>query len=214
MDTLSWARRGAVVTGADFSLPAVRAARRLARRAGVKATFLHANVYDLPESLDGQFDIVYTGKGATPWLPDTPRWAAAVARALKPGGKLFLIEDHPIAEVFNNDKSATRLEPRYPYFGGRPVREESDGTYASAATMRHRVTYGWIHPVSEMLSALTRHGLQIESVREYPFTFWHRFPFTTRDAQGWWRLDSNDQMLPLMWSVRARRRASGTTRHV
>ena len=211
MDTLSWARRGAVVTGADFSLPAVRAARRLAQRAGITATFLHTNVYDLPDSLDSQFDIVYTGKGAIGWLPDVTRWAVTVGRVLKPGGKFFLIEDHPMAEVFNNDGAATRLEPRFPYFGGRALREESDGTYASAATMRHRVTYGWIHPVSEMLSALTAHGLEIESVQEYPFTYWRKFPFMTEDARGWWRIDSKDGMIPLMWTVRARRKAFSTT---
>ncbi len=206
LDTLSWARRGAVATGADFSLPAIRAARRLARKAGIQATFIHSNVYDLPDSLEGRFDLVYTGKGAIGWLPDATRWAASVGRALKPGGKFFLIEDHPIAEVFNNDGAATRLEPRSPYFGGRPVREEVEGTYATSATMRHHVNYGWIHPVSEILSALTTNGLEIESVQEYPFTFWRRFPFMTEDTRGWWHLSPTDGLVPLMWSVHARRK--------
>ncbi|MCI4317271.1 MAG: class I SAM-dependent methyltransferase [Thermoplasmata archaeon] len=207
MDTLSWARRGALVTGVDFSPRAIRAARRLAREAKIPATFLRANVYDLPASLDQRFDIVYTGKGAIGWLPDAIGWAAAVARVLKPGGIFFLLEDHPIAEVFNNDGAATRFEPRFPYFGGRPVRDESNGTYASSATMRHHVTYGWIHPVSEMLTALTSHGLEIGSVREYPFTFWRRFPFLTKDARGWWGSPTEKSMIPLMWSVQARRKS-------
>src|SRR4028118_1833325 len=37
MDTLSWARRGARVTGLDFSAPAVEAAKRLAAGRGVQA---------------------------------------------------------------------------------------------------------------------------------------------------------------------------------
>lgn len=212
MDTLSWARLGAVVTGVDFSLPAVRAARRLAREARVPGTFLHTNVYDLPESLDGRFDIVYTGKGAIGWLPDARLWAAAVARTLKPGGRLFLIEDHPIAEVFRNDVAASQLEPSFPYFGGQPLREESEGTYASAARMRHRVTYGWIHPVSELLSALVSRGVEIESVHEYPFTYWRRFPFMRKDSRGWWHLDLKEPLIPLMWTVRARRKVTSPER--
>ena len=51
LDTLSWARRGALVTGVDFSLPAVQAARRLARKVGLRARFIHSNVYDLPQVL-------------------------------------------------------------------------------------------------------------------------------------------------------------------
>jgi len=207
LDTLSWARRGAVVTGVDFSLPAVKAARRLARRAKISAKFLQSNVYEVPESLGTRFDIVYTGKGAISWLPDITRWAKVVARSLKPGGKFLLIEDHPISEVFSNEPTTTQLETAYPYFGGRPVREESEGTYATAAKMRHRVTYGWIHPISEIVSSLVVNGLEIEAVREYPYTFWRRFPFLTEDAQHWWHFPDRDGMIPLMWTVRARLRA-------
>jgi len=206
LDTLSWARRGAIVTGVDYSLLAIRAARRLARRAGIKARFIHSNVYDLPEILDERFDRVYTAKGVIPWLPDVDRWAEVVARSLKSGGRFYLLEDHPMAEVFSNDATASGLELRDSYFGGRPVREETEGTYASSAKMHHRVTYGWIHPVSQILSALTAHGLEIESVQEYPFTFWRRFPFMVEDSRGWWHLTKDDGKIPLMWSVRARKK--------
>jgi SAM-dependent methyltransferase len=210
LDTLSWARRGASVTGVDFSFPAVRAARGLARRVSLKARFLQSNVYDLPDVLEGQFDIVYTGKGAIWWLPDIERWAQVVARFVKPGGRFFLLEDHPIAEVFSNDAAATRLEPRIPYFTSRPIREEYDGTYATSTKMRHRVTYGWIHPVSRVLSALIENGLAIERIREYPFSYWHRSPFMTQDRRGYWHLKENKGMIPLMWSVTARRELTGT----
>jgi len=205
LDTLSWARLGARVTGVDFSLPAVRAARRLARQAGITARFVRSNVYDLPDVLDEEFDIVYTAKGAICWLPDIDRWAQTVARFLKPGGRFFLLEDHPVAEVFPNDVTVTRLEPKVPYFTSRALREEYDGTYATSAKMRHRVSYCWIHPVSEVLSALIRHGLDIQAVHEYPYSYWHRYSFMTRDRRGYWHLTENEGLIPLMWSVRARK---------
>jgi SAM-dependent methyltransferase len=205
LDTLSWARRGAAVTGVDFSLPAVRAARRLARRAGIQARFLHSNVYDLPHVLDERFDIVYTGKGAMCWLPDIDRWAEVVATFLIPGGRLYLLEDHPVAEIFSNDPPVDRLEPKIPYFTSRALREEYDGTYATQTKMKHRVTYSWSHPLSETLSALIRHGMDIESVREYPYGYWRRFPFMTEDRRGYWHLSRQPGLIPLMWSVTARR---------
>ena len=76
LDTLSWARLGAEVTGLDFSAPAVDAARSLAAEAGIDAAFVAASLYDAPEALGGRrFDLVYTGIGALNWLPDLRRWA-------------------------------------------------------------------------------------------------------------------------------------------
>lgn len=211
LDTLSWARLGAKVTGVDFSLPAIRAAQRLARAVGIKARFLRSNVYDLPDVLDERFDIVYTAKGVICWLPDIDRWAQVVARFLKPGGRFYFLEDHPIAEVFPNDATVTRLEPKSPYFTSQAIREEYDGTYAVGAKMRNRVTHSWVHPLSKVLSALINGGLRIERVREYPFSYWRRFSFMNRDRQGYWRLKENDAPIPLMWSVKARRDAARPT---
>ncbi|MCI4331827.1 MAG: class I SAM-dependent methyltransferase [Thermoplasmata archaeon] len=206
LDTLSWARRGALVTGVDFSPRAVRTARDLARRTKIHARFLRSNVYDLPHMLEGQFDIVYTAKGAICWLPDLVRWAEVVARFLKPGGRFYLLEDHPYCEVFPNESDTTRLEVKHPYFGGRALREEYDGTYATTVKMRHRVSYSWAHPVGEVLSSLAGQGLVIESVKEFPYTYWKRFPFMSRDRNGDWILTEGAGLVPLMWSVLARKR--------
>ena len=70
LDTLSWAREGAVVTGIDFSEPALEAARSLAEECGVEARFIQSDVYSLPEKLAEQFDIVFTSYGAICWLPE------------------------------------------------------------------------------------------------------------------------------------------------
>jgi 2-polyprenyl-3-methyl-5-hydroxy-6-metoxy-1,4-benzoquinol methylase len=69
LDTLSWARRGALATGVDFSPNAVAAARDLAGRTGISAQFVEANVYDAAGALDRRtFDIVYTSIGSIIWL--------------------------------------------------------------------------------------------------------------------------------------------------
>ena len=97
IDTLSWARLGATVTGADFSPKAIDLATRLAADLGLDARFVESNVYDLPERLEGSFDVVYTSRGVLCWLPDIRGWARVVAHFVKPGGIFFITEAHPIA---------------------------------------------------------------------------------------------------------------------
>jgi len=88
MDTLSWARLGARVTGTDFSEEAIMAARSLAAELGLEARFIQANLYDLPDVLDEEFDVVVTTYGVLSWLPDLDAWARVVAHFLRPGGFL------------------------------------------------------------------------------------------------------------------------------
>jgi len=83
-----------VVSGLDFSRPAVSAASSLAAELGLPATFVVSDVYDAVAAFGGQrFDIVYTGIGALVWLPDIPGWAPepGAARGLslaRPGWSL------------------------------------------------------------------------------------------------------------------------------
>ena len=76
MDTLAWARLGALVTGVDFSPRAIASATDLAARTGLAARFVEADLYATPDVLRETFDIVYTGGGALCWLPDIRGWAA------------------------------------------------------------------------------------------------------------------------------------------
>ncbi|MEM7041082.1 MAG: class I SAM-dependent methyltransferase, partial [Bacteroidota bacterium] len=134
-DTLSWARLGAEVTGIDLSDESIATARRLAEEQGLEATFIQTNVYDLPDVLEGQFDIVFTSYGALPWLPDLDRWATLVRQYLKPGGTFFIAEFHPVIHMLEWDN----YTPHYCYFNtGKPYEEVMEGTYADPdADLRH-----------------------------------------------------------------------------
>ena len=64
IDTISWARLGATVTGADFSPKAIELATALATDLGFPdARFVCSNLYDLPLHLEGTFEVVYTSRG-------------------------------------------------------------------------------------------------------------------------------------------------------
>ena len=63
LDTLAWARLGAEVTGVDFSPAAIEAAQELSKEAGLPARFICSDIYDLPQHLQGEFDVIFTSIG-------------------------------------------------------------------------------------------------------------------------------------------------------
>jgi SAM-dependent methyltransferase len=204
MDTLSWARRGAAVTGIDFSEEAIKAARTLAAELGIQATFIQSNLYDLPQNLTGQFDVVFTSHGVLGWLPDLGRWAQVIAHFLKPGGSFYIVEVHPIALLFDERRKDVELRLAYPYFQGHePLREEEQGSYAVPDAPIRSVTYVWIHPLAEIIGSLLRAGLRITSFEEYPFVAWAMFPWMVRRAERFWQLPSGRESIPLMFSLKA-----------
>jgi len=210
MDTIRWARHGATVTGVDFSEEAIAAARALAARMGVPATFVRSDVYDLPANLAGRFDVVFTSHGVLGWLPDLERWARVIARFLAPGGVFYIVEVHPVLCRFDDRLTEPDLRLLYPYFHGpEPIREEHRGCYASSDAPITSVEHVWLHTLSDIIGSLIRAGLRVESFDEYPFLPWRFFPWMEQDAEGWWRLPEHDRVphgrasLPLMFSLKA-----------
>lgn len=90
LDTLSWARLGADVTGVDFSERAIAEARALAADCDLPARFVCQDVLEL--DLGERFDLVFASYGVLCWIRDRRRWARVAARHLAPGGSLYLIE--------------------------------------------------------------------------------------------------------------------------
>ena len=205
LDTLSWAMEGAAVTGADFSEPAIATARKLAEKHGIAARFVVSDIYDLPDRLDGQFDVVFTSYGALNWLPDMKRWARIVAHFLKPGGTFYIVEFHPVMMIFDDDPKATELRVRYPYFGEfGPVRSEEDGNYADLnAKFKNRVTYDFPHSTSEVVTELIGAGLRIEFFHEFPFVNWKYLRSMEQVDKHSYRLAKSHGSVPLLYSIRA-----------
>jgi SAM-dependent methyltransferase len=204
LDTLSWAKRGADVTGVDFSEEAIRTARALAAELSIPATFLQSDVYALPERLRGQFDVVFASHGVLCWLPDLDGWSRVVAHFLRPGGVFCLIEVHPFPLVFDDARADRELRPAFPYFSpGEPLRFERRGSYAVPDGDFDSVMYEWVHPLSDVVGALLRAGLRLETFEEYPYAAWAVFPWMEARPDGMWQLPDGTGTLPLMFSLTA-----------
>lgn len=203
LDTLSWARRGARVTGVDFSSKAVAAASSLAAETGIEARFICADVYEAPDVLDETFDIVYTSHGVLGWLPDLRGWAQVVARFASPGGIFYLNEFHPFAFVFDDSDQATELRVAYPYFHSpEPLKLPVRGSYADPeAVVRTPVEYSWVHSLGDVITSLVEAGLEIRYLHEFPFSSFRILPLMTRRDDGTWELPGGS--LPAEYSVMA-----------
>lgn len=205
LDTLSFARLGARVTGVDFSEAAIEQARALASELGLDARFICADVLDLPASLTESFDIVYTSRGVLCWIPDLARWAAGIVRSLRPGGLFYILEGHPVAGTL--DDEATTLRLRYPYFSqSAPQRYEVEGSYADRdLRFAQKVEYEWAHPLGEVITSLVSAGLRIQFVHEFPFAFWQVVPWLVKRNGLWWLPKRSKGELPLSFSLAARK---------
>jgi SAM-dependent methyltransferase len=203
-DTLSWARRGARVTGVDFSERAIGHARALASELGLPATFVCSTVDDAPQAVDGTFDIVYTSRGVLGWLPDLERWGRVVAHFLRPGGTFFIHEHHPFMDVFDDEVPEPALAVRFPYFGGGdPQRFEYAGSYAVDDQDLRSVEYWWPHSLADVFGALLAAGLRIESFHEHDELFFKFWPWMAEAGEGRWRLPDQLPRLPLAYTLKA-----------
>ncbi len=218
MDTMSWAREGAIVTGVDFSDEAIKLAQELSTELNIPAHFICANVYDLLKSLkvsptgvpeqgegkehsllEGVFDIVFTSYGTIGWLPDLDAWAGIVAHFLKPGGTFYIADFHPALWMMDDNFEHIK----YNYFNTEVITEEISGTYSDRDAPIKSIEHGWNHPFSEIISSLLKHNLQIQLFNEFPYSPYNCFNNLEQGADGMWRIKGMDEKMPMMYSIKA-----------
>ena len=200
LDTMSWARLGANATGVDFSDTAIDLARSLNDDLGLDTRFICSNVYDLPEVLDEQFDIVFTSEGVLCWLPDLDKWAEVVCRFLRPGGVFYILDGHPFMTVFE-ESEAGEMNPTYTYLHNQFF--EGGGPSYTGPELIESPVYEWHHSLGAIVTALVRSGLAIEFLHEFSVSGYHAYPSMTKHDDGWWRFDKHNDSIPQMFSIRA-----------
>lgn len=162
-DAITMAREGARVTAIDFSSTALARAEELSRECGVELTCVEADSRALPSELSNSFDIVYATIGVLCWIDDVDAWMSGVARILRQGGRLVLVDLHPMYQMLD---STTPLAMSFPYnFDG--IREyESSGSYADHNLPVTSTTHQFAHGLAEIVMAAIRQGLVVKDVAE------------------------------------------------
>ncbi|MEM7131743.1 MAG: class I SAM-dependent methyltransferase [Chloroflexota bacterium] len=172
--TLSWSVLGAHAIGVDISPKQIAIAQQKAQDAGLSTSFIAADVYALPNDLQNEtFDVVFTGGGALVWLPDIEKWAQIVVAALKPGGRLILEEEHPVAQVLWAEEGMIKMDSDY--FGRHEAEEHRGWSHFKGGEEAQETKYEFSWPLGDIITGLARAGMRIESLEEGPSQAEYRF---------------------------------------
>lgn len=190
-DGLSLIRQGAAeIVGIDISERLLAAAKAKSDALGAAATWVLSDVLNVPHDLDSTADLVYTGKGALCWMTDIDAWARVVERLLKPGGRAFVFEGHPLDWAWDETAPEYRLDPDDgDYFSDKPRHRLF--TFKTESTPHYRQ---WT--LGAVINSLIGAGLVIEQLTEHPEPFWPNNPHMPEDTI---------RRLPHTFSVFARR---------
>jgi 2-polyprenyl-3-methyl-5-hydroxy-6-metoxy-1,4-benzoquinol methylase len=202
LDTMSLSRLGAKVTGVDLSPVAIAEANKLKNELNLDTKFIISDVYSIDEKLNSKFDVIYTSYGVIGWLPDLQKWAKLISHFLKPGGKLILIEFHPVVWMFSSD--FTKIE--YAYFNEETIIENSIGTYTDPNAPIEDQSVNWNHGLSEVFQALLNNGLHIDHFEEYNHSPYDCFQNTIKISEGKYQIKGLENKLPMLYSVVAQKK--------
>lgn len=195
LDTLSWARLGAKVTGVDLSHEGISQAVSLAETLNIESNFVCSDIYEFGETNKKQFDIVFTSYGALCWLPDLTKWALTIAKSLKVGGQVNVVEFHPFNEILSG----------HSYFKTNTPDIESEGTYTENCPGEKSTMVTWAHPISEVINAFIEAGISIESFNEYPYSPYNCFEGLEKTSDNNYQRISSGQQVPLVYSIKGRK---------
>ena len=206
-DTLSLARLGArSVTGLDFSRPALDAASELAADCGATIDYVESELYGAVDALGAaRFDVVYTGIGALCWLPDIARWARVVSALLRPGGRLFMREGHPVLWALDDPRPDGLLVIAYPYFETEGVRFSEPSSYVEHDEPLASPDFvHFNHGLAEIVTALMNAGLQLTAFEEHDSVPWNPLADAMEEVDGGeYRLRDRRERLPFTYTIQA-----------
>ena len=180
-DTLSlWNLGAQSVVGVDINARMLACATAKAQALGAPAEWVCSDILNTPRELDGTADLVYTGRGALCWLMDLDAWARVIARLLKPGGKLYVFDGHPMDWLWDGNSAHYQLyADDASYFQGAPVSSVGwPASYIPAETQAKQPAIKWERQwmLGEIVNALLAAGLRLLRLEEHPHRYWDIFP--------------------------------------
>ena len=152
---------------------------------------------------------MFLSYGCLVWLSDIEKWAQGISDALRPGGRLALVEYHPMPGAMDIDWMV-----KFDGMGGRPqtapgvadyISDDPDNKFQNPEPTK-RFAWG----ITEVFTALQKAGFEVNRMKEYPYSRgFARFPDLV-PTEGW-RFDPPEDRprIPLMYSVVATKQSEG-----
>jgi SAM-dependent methyltransferase len=154
--------------GFDQSARFLEQAHELAAAGAIDCRFVETDANRVAGEFDAAFDVVFVTIGVLGWMPDLNGFLAVAARLLRPGGALFIYEQHPIMAMFEPRDPADPHRLVHSYFRSEPFEETGSIVYDGATGLAGPVRYWFLHRMADIITACLGQGLRIEHFREYP----------------------------------------------
>jgi SAM-dependent methyltransferase len=201
-DTISLKTLGArSISGLDFSHEAVKQAQKLAEACQVEARFIQRDVLDVDPALEHAFDFVFASYGVVGWHPDAKAWMDAAFHYLKPGGKLLLVDFHPVLWILDEEFK----EIKYPYFNTGVIKEEREGSYASPEAKK-MVNFTWNHSISDLVKPIVDHPERsMIYFNEYDWSPYEIFEASEKEP-GHYQIKGKEGLFPLVYAIKAEKK--------
>ena len=200
-ELLSVVRMGAAHgTGFDIAENFIEEGQRLAREADLSADFVATDLHAVDPSYADRFDILIITCGALTWFADLDPFFANVALVLRPGGRLLISEKHPFTDMVAVPHEAAfdascPERAAYSYFRKEPWVETDGVDYIGNTTYESLPLTSFGHSFGEIISAMARSGLAVDSLQEYEDDI----------CAGWSHLDGKG--VPLSYLMHATHRS-------
>ena len=198
-DTISLNRMGAKSLGVDLSDQAIEKARQLAETCNSDAQFVCSDIYESPNLINDEFDIVFTSYGTIGWLPDLNKWAKVITHFLKPGGRFIMADFHPVIWMLDDDFTHIK----YNYFNEDAIIEVETSTYGNSEEALDMQSVCWNHSIADILNALIESGLEIKLFNEYDYSPYDCFSKTIEVETGKFRINGFGNKLPMVYAIEA-----------
>lgn len=169
IELLSLKKNGAgKCIGFDICDEAIKDAKKRAEKFNLDCEFIRTDILDIPEHFFNQFDLVYITVGVLVWIPDLSGLFQNAWKLLKPNGKIFIHEHHPVGDIFPYDgEEEDPLKVKYPYFSQK-VYECSEGIdYYGGTIYDSHTSYEFSYTISNLLNSMIENGFKIFKFNEY-----------------------------------------------
>ena len=165
--------------------------KELAKAASLDVEFVCCDAYDIEDAYKGQFDLVTITIGVLSWMPDIEGFFSVVAGLVKPGGAVFIYEQHPILEMIKPDGPDVPIEWELSYFHDEPYVDTGGLDYYGGESYEAKPVTSFCHKLSDIFMAAIDSSLAIEDFAEYP----HHI------SNAWYNVEKSDIGLPMCYTL-------------
>ncbi len=154
------------VVGFDGAQAFLDQGRELADVAGQDMELVCADIYDINDAYEKQFDLVTITIGVLGWMPDLSRFFSIICGLLRPGGALFIYEQHPILDMFEVGAAGDPAGFELSYFEKKPYVENNGLDYYSGEKYDAKPVTSFQHTMAEIIMAGVNNGVSVEWFEE------------------------------------------------